>query len=168
MIAAPRFTAADAAAAFDAWGANCGPAALAAALGMTLDEVRPYMVGFEAKGYTNPSLMFDSLRRIGRFWRSIGAGDWPAFGLVRIQWEGPWTAPGVPIRARYRYTHWIAAARSAARGVGIFDVNAMGNGTGWCALADWEREIVPFILEHHVARASGGWHRTHVIEVAPL
>lgn len=166
-MSAPRFTLADVERANAAWGANCGPSALAAITGLTLDEVRPHMGDFEGKGYTNPTLMFAALRSVGCRWSSfsVGAGSrsaWPSYGLCRIQWEGPWTQPGVPMRARYRYSHWIGAAQG--NGVGVWDVNALANGTGWCALADWERVVVPMLVATY-KRASGGWHLTHAIEV---
>ena len=163
--------AAEAEAAHAKWGANCGPAALAAIMGLTLDQVRPHMGDFESKGYTNPTLMFAALDSIGRRWRRARCVDtpfgmrWPDYGLVRVQWEGPWTAPGVPLRARYRFTHWVAAAREGA-GVAVFDVNASGNGSGWCSVEDWESVVVPWILSECVPRATGGWHMTHVIEVS--
>ena len=145
------------------WGANCGPGALAAIMGMTLDEVRPHMGDFESKRYTNPSLMNAALRSIGRPWRKIGA-EWPTFGLARIQWEGPWTAPGVPMRARYRHTHWVGSWKRPGL-FGVFDINATANGSGWCSFDDWRAHIVPWILKECVPRASGGWHVTHGIEV---
>jgi hypothetical protein len=159
------FTKEDAERAFDEWGANCGPGAVAAIMGMSLDDVHPIMVaeGFEAKHYTSPSMMNAVLRRIGRPWRKVGA-VWPSYGLVRVQWEGPWTDPGVPVWARYRYTHWIGVARRDGGDTGIFDINCMNNGTGWCALADWQSVVVPYILRQY-SRASGKWHLTHVIEV---
>src|SRR5580700_11291869 len=49
----PRFTPADADRAYEEWGMNCGPSALAAVMGMTFDEVRPHMGDFERKHYTN-------------------------------------------------------------------------------------------------------------------
>lgn len=162
----PRFTLDDGDRAYHEWGANCGPGALAAIMGMTLDEVRPHMGDFETKHYTNPSLMNAALRSVGRPWRKIG-GEWPAYGLVRIQWEGPWTLPGVPFKARYRYTHWVGAEKTATKGIGIFDINAMNNGSGWCALADWASIVAPFLATHHDPRATGGWHITHAIEVDP-
>jgi hypothetical protein len=168
MTIKPRpFTFADAERAYDEWGANCGPGAVAAIMGMTLDAVRPIMAaeGFEAKHYTNPSMMNAVLQRIGRPWRKIGA-DWPQWGLVRVQWEGPWTKPGVPMRARYRYTHWVGSARGAGDW-GIFDINCMNNGTGWCSLANWRGIVVPYILQQY-PRASGTWHVTHAIEVEPV
>jgi len=46
--------AAEAQTAWDVWGCNCGPGAIAAILNMRLDEVRPLMGDFESKRYTNP------------------------------------------------------------------------------------------------------------------
>lgn len=168
----PRFTSEDMRRANETWGANCGPGSIAAIFGMTLDEVRPFMAaeGFETKRYTNPRMMLAILRRLNssqfrRPWLiKVDKITWPNWGLARIQWEGPWTNPGVPMRARYRHTHWVGAA-TGKNGVGIFDINAMGNGSGWCPLTDWVHVIVPWILEECVPRASGGYHLTHSIEV---
>lgn len=155
--------------AFNAWGANCGPAAICAVTGMTLNELRPHLGDFEQKHYTNPMLMFETLKRLGvRFEVTIRADapgeamGWPAFGLCRIQWGGPWTKPGVPMRARYRRAHWIAAC-CARDSVGVFDVNALNSG-GWISFEDWKRVILPAILEMH-PRADGTWWVTHGIEV---
>lgn len=159
-----RFSPDDAQQAFDAWGCNCGPTALAVVLGQRLDDVRPMLVGFDAKRYTNPTMMFDALKASGVEWKRIGA-TWPSYGLARIQWEGPWTAPGVPMRVRYRHTHWVASWMTDTRGHGVYDCNAMANGTGWCRREEWESVIVPWILSEAVPRASGKWHVTHGIEV---
>ena len=165
-ITMPRFTAEDADRAYDEWGVNCGPGAIAAICGMTLDELRPHMGDFERKHYTNPTLMWQVLDSIGARWRLVKPPrTWPEYGLARVQWEGPWTAPGVPARAAYRHTHWVGAARDPVKGVGIFDINAIGNGSGWCALEDWTGTLVPWILDECVPHASGGWHLTHVVEV---
>jgi hypothetical protein len=166
VITRPRFTAADAERASETWGANCGPGAIAAMLGMTLDELRPHLGDFEAKGYTNPTLMFETLNRLGVTWRQVrGAKQWPSRGLVRVQWEGPWTQPGVPMRARYRYTHWVGAVTRAPGDIGIFDINAMSNGSGWVSLQDWSDTLVPWLLSEAVPRANGRWHLASVIEV---
>jgi hypothetical protein len=169
---AVRFTQDDLQRAHDEWGCNCGPAALAAILGLTLDEAKLH-VGeeFQRKRYTNPTLMFDALKRSGAKWGAAGLGryisrlNWPRYGLARIQWEGPWTQPGVPLKARYRQTHWVGAHTVGAGNIGVFDVNAMANGTGWCSLEDWQSDIVPWILKECVPRANGKWHITHAIEV---
>lgn len=171
--ARPRFTADDAERAYREWGANCGPGAVAAIFGLTLDEVRPHMGIFEQRAarYTNPALMREVLGRIapltGRRWewkRIESKTAWPTYGLARVQWEGPWTKPGVPMRVRYRWTHWVGASRINGE-IGVFDINAMGNGSGWSSLADWNRMIVPWILDNCVPRANGEWHLTHRVEV---
>ena len=152
------------------WGANCGPAAISAVLDRPLDDVRRHMGDFERKGYTNPTLMWTVLKSQGCRFRyrggDLGRHNWPAYGLARIQWEGPWTQPGVSIRARYRHTHWVGVNAKDRDNIGIFDINAIGNGSGWCTLADWTETIVPWIIEHCVPRADGNWHITHAVEVA--
>lgn len=159
----PRFNANDADRAYDEWGSNCGPGALAAITGLTLDEVRPHLVGFDTKHYTNPTMMFDALKSIGIPHVRIGS-KWPRYGLARIQWEGPWTEPGVPMRVRYRYTHWIGVWGTEDRGVGVFDINEIGNGTGWVKMSDWSDFVVPRLTNTY-KRATGNWHITHGVEV---
>src|SRR5688572_27577824 len=130
------FTQADAIRAHAEWGANCGPVTLAMMTGSTLEAVRPHIPAFEARRYTNPTMMLQALRSLGIRFSDHADLNWPKFGLARIQWEGPWTKPGVPLRARYRYTHWVGANASDRHNVGIFDINAMANGSGWCSLQD--------------------------------
>lgn len=158
------FTAQDAERASDEWGANCGPGALAAIAGLTLDQIRPHMGDFERKGYTNPTMMQAALRSLCLVTKTtIGRPAWPSHGLARIQWEGPWMAEGVPIGARYRATHWVAARRLAA-GVMIFDINAIDEG-GWIPAQLWADDLVPWLLKQCQPRANGKWHITHAIEV---
>lgn len=159
----PRFTLEQAEAAWQSWHCNCGPTALACMAGLTLDAVRPHLRGFDLKGYTNPTMMFDALGSIGLSFERIGA-RWPRYGLARIQWEGPWTKPGVPMRARYRYTHWVAGWDAGERGYGVFDVNCLNNGTGWVARPEWVSVMVPAITSY-LKRADGKWHVTHGIEL---
>lgn len=175
-----RFTFDEVLRASDDWGANCGPVAVAAIAGLTLDELRPKLGDFESKRYTNPTLMWEILRNVlgpergregrelsdeglGRWWKSGWARGWPRYGLVRIQWEGPWMKAGVPIAARYRQTHWVGA-RHIGDAVQIFDVNAMAAG-GWISEANWTGILVPWILGACQPKADGKWHRTHVVEV---
>lgn len=160
-----RFTLGEARAAWDEWLFNCGPAALFAILGKTPEEVRPHLLDFEQKGYTNPTLMFRILDGLGINYRRIDVHReeyWPRWGLSRIQWEGPWTQPGVPIKARYRQTHWVGSCYCGSWM--IFDVNAMNVG-GWINDEAWKTIMVPWILKECVPRASGGWHVTHKIEI---
>lgn len=161
-----RFSADDADRAFAEWGANCGPGAIAAVTGMTLDELRPYLGDFERKRYTNPTLMWKILDQLGVRWsKTMRPQSWPRYGLARIQWEGPWTAPGVPPRVAYRHSHWVGADARNPQNVGIFDINAINNGTGWCEVSDWCGVIAPFILEQCEPGASGRWHLTHGVEI---
>lgn len=161
----PRFTLEDQEAAHAEWGANCGPGAIAAICGLTLAEVRPLMGDFERKRYTNPTLMWEVLNRVGVKWRRMRLPlTWPQWGLARIQWHGPWTAPSVPPRVAYRHTHWVGA-HSARNGVGIFDINAINNGTGWVSLKDWGDTLVPWLLSETEPKADGLWSLTHVVEI---
>lgn len=159
------FTVEDAKRANEAWGANCGPCALAAVLGCNLN---PKLIpGFEAKRYTNPSMManaLDAARVKWRYNRKPSGGDlkFPDYGLARVQWEGPWMLPGVPTGARYQYTHWVASCGEAW----IFDINAIDEG-GWISYQDWVNELVPLLIRECSQRGSGGWHLTHSIEVLP-
>lgn len=153
-------------AAYAKWGANCGPTALAAALGLTLDAVRPHLGDFEAKGYLNTPMMRRALASLGATVRDMekrpprgGMCALPRRGLVRIQWSGPWLQPGVHPGAAASRTHWVAAIEHD--GVAwIFDVNG-----GWLAATVWEDLIVPAITET-IKRADGGWLPTHRWEVS--
>lgn len=156
-----RYDVDDAQVAWEEWGANCGPGAIAAVLGKTLEEIRPHLGDFEKKRYTNPTLMFASLERLAANWEKRDP-VWPDYGLARIQWEGPWTNPGVPVRARYRHTHWVGAQRLAR--MWIFDINCLCVG-GWVPLEEWSEQVVPWLLKECEPKASGRWHITHAIGI---
>ena len=163
-IKLPRFTLEKAAVCAEAWGFNCGPAALAAICDLTPEEARQYLVGFDRKRYTNPMMMFQALRDIPDLeWCKIGA-EWPDHGLARIQWHGRWMEPQVPRRARYRHTHWVGTHKTATQR-GVFDVNFLGNGSGWCSIAVWRTYVVPWILKECEPKSNGGWSVTHGLEV---
>lgn len=152
-------------AAGQAWGANCGPTALAAILGMSLDAVRPHLDGFDAKRYTNPTMMFGALKSLGQPFVVERDGDWPSYGLARVQWEGPWTKPGVPMRVRYRHTHWVGAKLIGSQRW-IWDVNCICVG-GWVVLEEWTDQVVPWLLKEVEPKADGRWHVSHAVEVTP-
>jgi len=154
----------DAEAAYKEWGMNCGPGAIAAVVRMTPDELRPHMGDFERKGYTNPTLMFAILRSLGVRWRAIDRGVWPGYGLVRIQWHGPWMNEGVPIPARYRHTHWIGHRDLHGGGHEIFDINCIGVG-GWIPREEWKSQFVPWFLPQVEPKSDGNWSMTHVLEI---
>jgi hypothetical protein len=171
LISMTPFTLADAQAAADAWGANCGPGALAAVLGLSLDAVHPHLENFDQKRYTNPAMMRGALRslKVDHDWKVGRFGLFPRYGLARVQWEGPWTAPGVPVAAAYRHTHWVGSAMpdrsvSDPHDVNIFDINAICVG-GWIDLPEWSTQLVPWLLKQCEPKATGGWWLTHVVEV---
>lgn len=172
MAHAVRFTIDDADHAAHAWRFNCGPSALCAVLDLTPDEIRPHLLDFEMKGYTNPTLMFAILRGLGVQYRLTYRGDLPqvgplpSFGLVRVQWGGPWTRPGVPMVARYRQTHWVGCRRDACddRLRHIFDINAMRVG-GWLPFAEWSTQLVPCLIKECCPKGDGTWWPTHALRI---
>lgn len=147
------------------WGCNCGPSALAFALQIPLDRVRHAIPGFESKRYTSPTMMKAALANLNVTWsperilsaRYTHADDHTS--LVRIQWTGPWTAPGANPKWAYRQTHWISTFTSAHGAKLVFDCNG-----GMMGLQRWIDEIVPFIVKH-VPRADGDWFPTHVWKI---
>lgn len=162
-----RFGVDEAQAAADAWQFNCGPGALCAVLDKTPAEIRPHLGDFERKGYTNPKLMAEILRRLNVTYFKPMSDDWPIFGLVRVQWAGPWTRSGVPLRARYRHSHWVASSRPSAEGERyVFDVNAVCAG-GWLSYQEWSQQLVPWLLRECEPKADGRWWPTHRWEVRP-
>ena len=82
---------------------------------------------------------------------------------MRIQWGGPWTKPRVPMRVRYRQTHWVALRNNNEE---VFDVNATCSG-GWIKTEEWEWKLVPWLIKEAVPKGDGTWWPTHVLEVLP-
>ena len=147
------------------WGFNCGPGALCLLFGLTPDEVRPHLDGFERKGYTNPTLMYGALRSLGKIWtwKRLRPPVYPKVGgIVRMQWGGPWCAPGVPPRVAYRNTHWIASWHDGEQ-LWFGDVNAIVDG-GWLPDWVWGTRVAPWLIQCE-ARGDGLWWPTHILEV---
>lgn len=158
------YTPEEAEAAAEAWGFNCGPASICALLGMTPAELRPHLLDFELKRYTNPTLMIMVLQDLGVLRRRRMDALWPDYGVVRLQWAGPWTREGVPMRARYRHTHWVASCvRYGNRPDGVFDVN-VGH---WTPFENWRADLVPWLLKECEPKATGEWWVTHSLEAEP-
>ncbi len=151
----------------DEWGCNCGPLALAFALQISLDDVRPLIPKFELKRFTNPTMMRAALETVGRRYHSVRPSDRELMfdeqdfqgrmSLVRIQWTGPWTASDAQPRWAYRYTHWITTW-TERRVPLLFD-------TGIWGIDGWEGEVVPVLTTQH-DRADGGWLPTHIWRLA--
>lgn len=134
------FTPEEAQAASDAWRFNCGPGALCALTDTRPEDALRVLPQFKQRGYTNPTMMRAGLTALGRTWdealsdeagnRALDLAELPKHGLVRLQWGGRWTNPGVPLRARYRHTHW-----AAADGEYVFDINNTWFG-GWMGVEE--------------------------------
>jgi len=144
------------------WPFNCGPGALCAVLQVGPAHIRPHLRDFESKGYTNPSLMSAILAGLGLKYSRLPL-KWPGYGLMRVQWDGPWCAYNAPIEARYRHTHWVAVCGQGHEAL-IFDVNATCVG-GWISYLEWASRLVPWLLKEVEPRASGRWETTHRIQL---
>ncbi len=162
----------EARAAYDEWGCNCGPAALAFALQVGLDAVRHAIPHFAERRYTSPAMMAAALdflgHKVGRLacssrtprdsWvRLMFAGP---MSLVRIQFTGPWIVNGRCERWAARKTHWIAAW--SERGVAlVFDINC-----GIDGFPRWEDETLPRLIAA-CSGADGGWYPTNIWRPRP-
>lgn len=154
-------------AAHDAWGANCGPAALAAALSLSLEDVREAVsFGGEFKGYMGALDMKAALEKLGALSEKYSASEGenlraglgpesrtiamqPRMKLLLLQWDGPWRT--VP-RAAATYRHWIAYIHGflGDRGPGwVYDVNS-----GWIDYVTWDFAVVPRQIP---PRGTGQW-----------
>lgn len=162
------FTEAELEVAADEWGCNCGPSALAFALQMPLTAARYAIPNFEAKRYTSPSMMREALQflkrehsteRAPKYVKGTPVDVASMFSdlmpsLVRVQWCGPWTEPGMNPRWAYCHTHWISTWTE--RGVPlVFDCNG-----GIQSCPSWIDEIVPLLTSY--PRANGEWFPTHI------
>lgn len=171
--------------AYQTWGCNCGPLALAFAMQMPLSFVKPLIPNFQSKRHTNPTMMRAALNAAGQEFKVIqlpvqkpgwGLDIAPMYGersnppldycpcpyktespphLVRVQWTGPWMEAGAKPKWRYRHTHWICTWLERGRPL-VFDCNG-----GIMHHDTWETEIVPMICET-IPQADGGWLPTHI------
>jgi hypothetical protein len=159
------FTEEDAQRAYDEWGCNCGPTALAFALQIPLDAVRSLIPDFEERRYTSPTMMRMALENAGVLFTKCRIDRSSMFQwepcLVRIQWAGPWTDKGANPKWAYRQTHWIATYMVQRQAAMVFDVNG-----GVRGFQSWEKEIVP-VLTDSVPRANGEWWPTDVWKLEP-
>jgi hypothetical protein len=143
------FTDAELATAREQWGCNCGPAALAFALGVKLEAARYALPTFADKRHTTPTMMMEALRFLNRGYRVIKPPPRPPnertppdieslflhdIALVHLQFTGPWTAPGANARWAYTHTHWVACWRERQVSISmVYDVNAGGSASGGVA-----------------------------------
>ena len=137
------------------FGANCGPAALAACLGKEVAEIMRYLPHFEdeSKRYTTLTSMKAALRAASVIFE-VKKHQSPVHGMALIQWTGPWTQKHFFSRWSLRYTHWIAID-----GEMIYDDY---NGI-WQPRDEWAKNVVPAYLCEIPQAAS--WAVKYGIEV---
>jgi hypothetical protein len=142
------------------WGANCGPAALAGALGLQLADVRAAVSddGF-FRGYMSITDMKKALPRLGvvpeKVWTTPPNGMLAQTNgapiLCCVTWGGPWS--GVP-RAAAKHRHFIVYRHGyvGSQGPGwVCDVNVDG---GWILASEWKEKLLPDLLPE---RGDGTW-----------
>ena len=140
------FSERESAAAYQKWGANCGPHTVAAIRNLSLHEVRKYFEPFP--GSTNPTLMQKVLGALGIEFklstdlRTKELRD----GIAYVQWEGSWLKPDAPSVARYRHTHWIAV-----RNGWVYDMAL--DSARWIKKEEWRPRF-----DAMVAQEYAGWH----------
>jgi hypothetical protein len=156
--------------AIDGWGANCGPAALAGALGLQLSDVRAAVSEDGIfRGYMSITNMREAMRRLG----VVVERDWqkPLNGFLArtngspilccIAWGGPWSS--VP-RAAAKHRHFIVYRNGfvGSKGPGwVCDVNVDG---GWCLASEWKEKLLPELLPE---RGDGTWTIQWAAQVRP-
>ncbi|RTL16304.1 MAG: hypothetical protein EKK55_24455 [Rhodocyclaceae bacterium] len=155
------------------WGANCGPAALAAVLECDVGPLKPQFPQFPHRAYTTLTQMKEALGSRGRLFsaRQLRRADGvlpaalPTYTLVQVQWTGPWTEPGANPRWAYTHTHWIATVgeRRDPRANPLFPADPRE----WVYDVNADHETISGDPRLSVLRASGGgW--IHGTERTPM
>lgn len=149
-----RFDAADQMLAWDVFGANCGPGAVAAALGLKPAFVALLLSDeFLRRRATTEVMLTRLLTDLEVPWTLMDSHD-VQFGILRVQWSGPWDGSADPYEP-LGHSHWVTVWRSGGR-TEIFDVNAISVG-GWLAYSEWSQDLVPWLLEREEPEANGSW-----------
>lgn len=113
--------------------AMCGHGALAAVLSKPVMEVMPY---FDKGGWVNVPIMKQAIEKSGHRWTRCSKPGEGQEAVILLQWEGPWTKPGVPAAAACKHRHWVATRRGL-----IWDINT----EIWQPQDEW-KQIIPDLL----------------------
>ena len=142
--------------AYDAWGANCGPAALAALTRRPVMGLREHCQPW--KGYLSFAGMLKALRSVGvghlvvrRDFKTInetGTVERYPGRLSLIQWGGPWLRAGVHPGAALCRTHWVAVQHNPRA---VYDVNS----GDWQDFDEWVH--VARAIMRETPRSDGTW-----------
>lgn len=131
------------------WGANCGPASLAAALSVDLEQVRAAVSGGGRvfRGWMGVPEMLAALRwldvGVRRTWNRLA---WAALleqrlegpVLAMLEYAGPW-----PASESAKHRHWVAFGYSLTRRASVYDVNA----GEWLDEPLWRERVPPLLRE---------------------
>ena len=124
------------------WGANCGPAALAAALGRDIADVVASFPNFPDRPYTNLPMMVGALNSLGLSWSKVddpGSRDgFPTNGVVLIRWISHTHSPSQFNGIQRR--HWIAVASDF-----VYEINL----DSWVPRQLWETGFLPILAKDH-------------------
>ena len=164
------YTAAQAKAAHDDWNAMCGHYSIAAATDSPLEDIRT--AGVPLKGWMSPTMISNTLVALKiplrRFLLKdegfhdasyiLGLNNINSGSILRIQWEGSWMNPGVPIGAQYQRTHYIACKDGTIMDP-AFDPAVSLRVEDWLQVVT--NDIVPAI------KGSTGYHFTHAWIITP-
>ena len=148
-------------AANDAWGCNCGPSALAAALDIDAPDVRAAVCeNGKFRGYMGVLAMRKAIPLVGSIrheWSRpdssvVNTIDAPA--IVLIQFGGPWMRDP---RAAAKHRHFVAHRNdpvdlSNCKGQGwTFDANnpTERGATIWIPTAWWSKYLLPDLAKDH-------------------
>jgi len=140
--------------AYDVFGANCGPAAFAAALTLDVCDVMAFFDHFPFRDHTDLSDMICALERCCIDHEV--AKEVPSFGLLLVQLEGPWTAYGYARRWAGQFTHWVAVS-----GDDVYDINA----GAWMPERVWQEKVLAALIRQ-TPRATG-WTVKRGIAIHP-
>lgn len=134
------------------FGANCGPAALAAVLSLQVCDIMQYFTHFETRRFTTIRDMSQALSACCIEF-TLGT-DVPDFGLLLLQVDGPWTIYRGAQRWSRKHSHWIAVCSQH-----VYDIN-VGD---WMPLLDWQQFIMPELVD--ATRYATGWSVAHSVRV---
>lgn len=165
----------DVEAAHEAWGANCGPCAVAAVLRRPVMDMHKLFPGFEQRRFVNPSQMRAALHFAGQLsgvtHRVCSMDEREAgvlsYGVACLFFSRPWNSPGVPVGAAYQRSHWVGVAMLTDGRRCYYDINAWqahGPRGMWVFWPYWEKEILPQVVASY-PKADGGYFVRWACEV---
>lgn len=149
------------------WNAMCGHHSIAAAVGVGLDAIRD--AGVPLKGWMSPTMITRTLealhvqftqRHLSPARSPANVLSAPSPQILRMQFEGSWMRPGVPVGAQYQRTHYIALFGPPEQPALIMD--PLLNACGIHAVDDWlAKARTPDYLAESSFKGTTGWHFTH-------